>query len=149
MVKHFIVIRAIGLALITWIACPLTAASAPRQVVVIYDERTSLPGLAAMDSSIVGTLTSAGSDAVQIYNESMDLSRFDPATQTQVFRDYLRAKYASKKIDVIIAVLGPSLDFLTKYGDEIFPGVPVVFCGVDAREMGKRALPPRFTGVFL
>ncbi len=55
----------------------------------------------------------------------------------------------AKKIDVIIAVLAPSLDFLEKYGDEIFPGVPVVFCGVDARELGKRALPPRFTGVFL
>ncbi len=97
MVKHCIVIRAIGLALITWIACPSPAASAPRHVVVLYDERTSLPGLAAIDSSIVGTLTSASSDAVQIYNESMDLSRFDPGTQIQVLRDYLRAKYASQE----------------------------------------------------
>ena len=54
-----------------------------------------------------------------------------------------------KKIDLIIAALGPSLDFMVNYGDEIFPGVPVVFCGVDARELGKRALPSRFTGVFL
>lgn len=63
----------------------------------------------------------------------MDLSRFDPGTQTQVVRDYLRAKYAKTKVHVIIAVLGPSLDFLVKHGNEIFPEVPVVFCGVDPR----------------
>ena len=79
MVKHSIVIRAIALGLITWIACPLPAAAAPRQVVVIYDERTSLPGLAAVDASIADTLSSAPSGSVQIYNEAMDLSRFDQA----------------------------------------------------------------------
>jgi ABC-type uncharacterized transport system substrate-binding protein len=147
--KHCTLIRAIGLALIVWIACPSPASSATRHVVVLYDERTSLPGLAAINASIVGTLTSESSDVVQIYDESMDLSRFDPGTQVAVFRDYLRAKYASKKIDAIIAVLAPSLDFLVQHGDEIFPEVPIVFCGVDAREIGKRTLPPRFTGVFL
>ena len=141
--------RAFCLSLIVWIACSSPATSATRHVVVLYDERTSLPGLAAISARIARTLASASPDVVQIYEESMDLSRFDPSAQMQIFREYLTAKYASKKIDVIIAVLGPSLEFLVKHGDEIFPGVPVVFCGVDARELGKRTLPPHFTGVFL
>ena len=66
-------------ALIAWLASALPASSATRHVVVIYDERTALPGLAAMDASIVRTLTAESSETVQIYSEGMDLSRFGSA----------------------------------------------------------------------
>ena len=44
-----------------------------RQVVLLYDERTTLPGLAAMDASIARTLTSSSAEPVEVYRESMDL----------------------------------------------------------------------------
>jgi hypothetical protein len=46
-------------------------------------------------------------------------------------RDFLEAKYADQKIDVAIAILSPALEFLLNYGSAIFPGTPVVFCGID------------------
>ena len=47
-----------------------------RQVVLLYDERTTLPGLAAIDASIARTLTSSSAEPIEVYRESMDLSRF-------------------------------------------------------------------------
>ena len=136
-------------ALIAWLASAMPASSATRHVVVIYDERTSLPGLAAIDASIVSTLTAESSETVQIYSESMDLSRFGSADHIEIFRDYLRAKYADRKIDVAIAVLSPPLDFLLNYGQVIFPGAAIVFCGVEKRQLGARMLPPNVTGVLV
>jgi signal transduction histidine kinase len=47
--------------------------------------------------------------------------------------------------DVIIAVRSRSLDFLLKYRDELFAGVPIVSTGMDLREVQARTLPPRIT----
>ena len=135
--------------LVVWLAGVLSASAAVRNVVVIYDERTALPGLAAIDASIVSTLSEESSEPVQVYSEGMDLSRFGSETHMANFREYLRAKYADRKIDVAIAVLGPSLDFLLSYGQTIFPGADVVFCAVDERELRSRSLPSNVTGVVL
>src|SRR5215469_7344774 len=79
----------------------------------------------------------------------MDLSRFDSNNYQLFLRDFLKAKYADKKIDAAIAILSPSLDFLLNYGSVIFPGTPIVFCGIDKTELGNRLLPSQVRGVLL
>jgi hypothetical protein len=93
-------------------------------------------------ADFTSTLTSNPSDPIEIYREEMDLSRFSSDTYRTLLRDFLRSKYANKKIDVVLAILGPALDFLLDNGDTIFPGTPIVFCGVDRKELGDRSLPP-------
>lgn len=132
-----------------WMGGALPASSQTRHVVLLFDERTSRPGLSVLDESLVRTLTSGSSESVEIYREAMDLSRFGSDDYMSLFRDYLRQKYADKKIDVIVAVMGPSLDFLLEEGEAVFPGAPVIFCGIDRRELGGRSLPPDVSGVLL
>jgi hypothetical protein len=86
---------------------------------------------------------------VEIYNEAMDLSRFGSNNYQPLLRDFLQAKYADKKIDLVVAILSPALDFLLNYGSVIFPGTPIVFCGIDKTELGNRSLPPNFRGILL
>ena len=131
------------------IAAASPAASQTRRVVLLYDERTDLPGLAILDASLVQSLTSGQEGSLEVYREPMDLSRFGSDAYLQMLRDHLRAKYAAKKIDVAIAAMGPSLDFLLGPGDPVFPGTPIVFCGIDRRELERRALPDHVTGVLL
>ena len=135
--------------LVVWAAGALPASSTTRHVVLLFDERLDLPGLAALDADLVRTLVSNSSDRIEIYREEMDLSRFDSDTYEMLLRDFLRAKYANRKIDVVVAILGPALDFLLKNGDAIFPGARIVFCGVDRREIGDRPLPPHVRGILV
>jgi signal transduction histidine kinase len=135
--------------LVIWTAAASPAWSATRHVFLLYDERLDLPGLAALDGDIVHTLTANSADPIEVYREAMDLSRFPSDKYRLLLRDFLREKYANKKIDVAIAILGPSLDFLLDYGAEIFPGTPIVFCGVDRKELGERSLPPHVHGVLV
>ena len=127
----------------------LAASNEVHRVIVLYDERTDLPGMAAIDDSLVHALVAGSPAPIEIYREEMDLSRVGSAFYLPQLRDHLRAKYAGKKIDVAVAIMGPSLDFLLRYGDVVFPATPIVFGGLDARELRGRSLPANATGVLV
>jgi PAS domain S-box-containing protein len=44
-----------------------------------------------------------------------------------LLRDYLRQKYAGRRIDVVVANSDASLEFLLKYRDSLFTNIPIVF----------------------
>jgi signal transduction histidine kinase len=140
---------AVCTGLMVWIASVLPSYSATRHVVLLFGERPELPTLAVLQGNLVRTLTSNSADRVEIYNEAMDLSRFGSNNYQPLLRDFLQAKYADKKIDLVVAILSPALDFLLNYGSVIFPGTPIVFCGIDKTELGNRSLPPNFRGILL
>jgi signal transduction histidine kinase len=142
-------LQVILVGLLVWIAYAAPVSAATRHVVVLYDERLDFPGLADLDRDLVRTLVFKSEDTKEVYREAMDLSRFGSDLYKMQLRDFLQAKYANKKIDVTIAVLGPSLDFLLSYGEAIFPGTPIVFCGIDRKELGDRTLPPHVRGVLV
>jgi len=125
------------------------AAAETRHVVVLYGERSDLPGLAAIDADLAGTLRAATTDDIQVYRESMDLSRFAGGNYPALLRDFLRNKYADKRIDVAVAVMGPALNFLLNYGEVVFPGAQIVFGGIDRRELDERPVPPHVHGVLV
>jgi hypothetical protein len=132
-----------------WIASALPASAATRRVVLLFAERPDLPALAVLQTDLVRTLTSNSADRIEIYNEAMDLSRFGSNNHQPLLRDFLQTKYADKKIDVAIAILSPALEFLLNYGSAIFPGTPIVFCGIDKTELGNRVLPPNVRGILV
>jgi hypothetical protein len=100
----YVPLRLVCFALLIWAAGAHAAFSASRQVVVLYDERTDLPGLSMLDAGLVNTLIAGSPEPIDVYRESMDLSRFDSATYRTLLRDYLRTKYSGKKIDVVVSV---------------------------------------------
>ena len=141
--------RVLCIVLTVWIVGALPASSMTRHVIILFDERAELPGLAALDAEFTRTLNSDSRDRVELYREDMDLSRFGSKAYETFLRDSLRAKYAGKKIDVVVAVMGPALDFLLEHGAEIFPGASIVFCGIDKKELGERLLSNNVHGVLV
>src|SRR6516165_4496722 len=135
--------------LMLWVASALSAYSATRHVVLLFGERPDLPALAALQADLIQTLSSNSEDRIEIYNETMDLSRFGSNSYQPLLRDFLQMKYADKKIDVAIAILSPALEFLLNYGSVVFPETPVVFCGIDKTELGNRLLPAQIHGILL
>ena len=141
--------------LIAWISTAmlmagcLPASAATRHVVLLFDERVELPGLTRLEEEFVRTLRSNSTEPIEVYREAMDLSRFGSDSYKTLLRDFLRAKYANKKIDVAVAVMAPAFDFLSTYGDLVFPGASIVFCGLDRTQLGIRSLPSNTFGVLV
>ena len=84
---------------------------------------------------------------VEIYTEYMNTKRQTPAIMTPYLVEVYRHLYSNVKFDVIAASDNNALDFLLKYRDSLFPGAPVVFCGVN--DFFKYLLEPDqgYTGV--
>jgi hypothetical protein len=145
--RTFLLIAVISTLMTITGASPVSAAT--RHIVLLFDERVELPGLSLLEAEFVHTLRSSSAEPIEIYREAMDLSRFSSDSYKVLLRDFLRVKYADKKIDVAVAIMAPALDFLMAYGNLIFPQTPIVFCGLDRGQLGTRSLTPNTFGVLI
>ena len=79
--------------------------------------------------------------------EYMDTHRIsDNEYISQLFETY-KYKFHEKTFDVIIAADDPAFAFLLKYHDQLFPGTPIVFCGVNYFVDSMLTGQDLFTGV--
>jgi len=101
------------------------------------------------DNIIEGISSILGPNArnIDLQAEYMDTHRIsDNEYIYQLFETY-KYKFREKKFDVIIAADDPAFAFLLKYHDELFPGTPIVFCGVNYFVDSMLAGQDLFTGV--
>src|SRR3954447_10033269 len=84
---------------LVWISLAWSASGATRRVVLLFDERPELPGLALLADGFVRTLVSTSTEPVDVYRQAMDLSRFSSADSPTLLRDFLGKKYAAKNVD--------------------------------------------------
>ena len=134
------------------LCCSFAMGATPGQVrnVVLLtpDSAEGAPGGVLFRQSLRAAFAANSSDPIQIRTEYLDLSRFqrDPR-ERRILVDFLKQKYAGQRIDLVIAGLSSSLDFALQFRQELFPGVPIVFAGLDQQEVEKRSLPTDVIGV--
>ena len=122
------------------------AKSLPRSVLILDQSDAHSAWYAGFSSAFRTTLNAGTSEKISVYAEHLDLSRFGGPQHDDLLRDYLRDKFRARPIGLLLAQGSSSLDFLLRSRAELWPGVPVVFAGVD-EDTGKRlSLPPDVTG---
>ena len=135
----------------TLAATPVPAAgqSQHKRVLLLFDEDRTLPGLSVLDQAIRSTLRAELGDGIEFFTESMHAAQFPEEQHDLALRDYFLKKYGSRKLDLIVGVMGPAVTFLRQHGDTFAPGVPIVFCGADARDLEGVTLPAQMTGLLV
>ncbi len=126
-----------------------TPGGAKKTVLVLYGDRLSIPAMKTTEQGLMAGLSRAQPQEVEIFTECLDLSRSPAAQYGDDLVRYLRARYAARKPDVVIAILSSALELALAHREELFPGVPIVFANVDYREVEGRAMPPEVTGLCL
>ncbi len=71
---------------------------------------------------------------MEIQMEYMDTKVFHRPGVTRRLLELYREKYADEEYDIVIVSDDDALDFMLDYGDELFPGLPIVFCGINYLE---------------
>ncbi len=79
--------------------------------------------------------------------EFLDAKRFPGPDHLAFLKDTLARKYRGRAPDLLIAVDNPALDLLRAHPTDLFPGVPVVFAGINGFEPRMLADRPGMTGV--
>lgn len=142
-------IAALVLLLLPLLGVTQVLAQSRQDVLLLFDEDNDLPGLATINRSLRLGFEAQLSDRVGFYTESLQLSQFKNDDYDLLLADYFRRKYDNKRVDLVVAVMEPSLDFLLRHRDTLFTNVPIVFCGVDSHDLDGRVLPPDVTGVMM
>ncbi len=74
---------------------------------------------------------------VSLFAENLDLYLFPDPGDKQAINEFLGKKYANTKIDLIIPVAPPSLDFALSLRNSHFPEIPIVYCAEVAHGNGR------------
>ena len=85
--------------------------------------------------------------ATEFYIEYMDSKRFLDQVHFENIRRLLAYKYRSIKLDAIAVTDNDAFEFMRRYRDELFPGIPVVFSGVNWFRAEQLRGLTGFTGV--
>ena len=124
-----------------------TAQAAPEQasVLILLPGQPGLPAAAAIASGIRAGLLTEWALRVSIEMEHVDVARFaSPDVEARRLRAVYGSKYSDQRFDVIVAALPEPFQFVLHARDELWPGTPVVVCGVDERSLRDLKPPPGF-----
>jgi signal transduction histidine kinase len=77
----------------------------------------------------------------------MDAASYADRQQLNWLLDFYRKNYQGRKPHLIMSTDVPALRFLLVHGEELFPGVPIVFVDADRDFVAAQKLPPNVTGV--
>ena len=114
------------LATLMWSGPRAQQDTEPRHVLIMhwYDR---IESNIRFDLQFEAALASAKPGAVEYYAEYLDTNRFPGENQSHLLSDYLRKKYAGRRIDVVVSRTSPALAFLMKSRQELFPDAPIAF----------------------
>ena len=85
--------------------------------------------------------------AGNLHIEYMDTKKVFGDLYSQRLYEVYKLKYKNFRFDAIITTDNNAFDFMRKYRDELFPGVPVIFCGVNYFQEADLKGLKSFTGV--
>jgi signal transduction histidine kinase len=138
-----ILLALLAMLLISMACLPSPGAAQTRKRVLVLNSYS--PGYKWTDDIIKGisSVTRYSKTEISLHHEFMDTKTIsDPQYFRLLYQTY-RYKFRDKKFDAIVATDNDALNFLLLNRDRLFPGTPVVFCGVNDLE------PSRLTGVKL
>jgi hypothetical protein len=130
-----------------WLGAAAAADAAPGQpsVLVLLPGQPGMPAATAIASGIRDALLTEWSFRVSIEMEHVDVARFaSPEAEERRLRAIYGSKYGNQRFDVIVAALPEPFQFILRARDELWPGTPVVVCGVDERSVRGLKPPPGF-----
>ena len=124
---------------------PRVAVASTRLVVVLHSYDTSAEWTHDIGEGLYTGLVAAGID-VDMREEYLDARRDTRPEYQSRLRDALAVKYDRQRPDLIVTSDDPALEFLLTHPG-LFTGVPVVFGGVESRDLVALASRDRYTGV--
>ncbi len=103
------------------------------RVLVLHSYHQGFQNTDDVSQGIIAAFESA-SEEIKLCFEFLDSKRFYTPEYFRSMLDVYRLKYSAEPPTVIICSDDFAFEFLRKFGAEVFPGTPVVYCGLSGIE---------------
>jgi PAS domain S-box-containing protein len=101
-----------------------------KHVLVLHSYNKGLTWTNSEDDGILSVLQAHTAD-IEVHTEYLDAKNVSGEEYQRLFFELLRQKYSSMVFAVVIASDDSAYQFCLNHDEALFPGVPVVFCGVN------------------
>ena len=115
-------------------------------VLTIHTGEVDFPINPVLDAGIRNALLADADRPISYFAEYLELDRLSEERTASALSDYIERKYAGRRIDVVIAMRDPSLQFVMEHRARLFPEATVVFAGLGIGGYGRGDVA-RMTGV--
>jgi len=100
-----------------------------KNVLVIHSYHQGMPWTDSVSKGLMDVL--GDNDKIEIYFKDLDARRFFSEDYINEMARIAKIISNERKFDVIVISDNAALNFMLKYGDSLYPDVPVVFCGIN------------------
>ena len=104
--------------------------SRPAEILVLHSYHYEFSWVQQLQKGIEASIGAAGLKA-NFHTEFMDARRFESKAYNAMLADLYAAKFRGRRFDVLMVSDNNALAFMLQYRDRLFPGVPLVFCGIN------------------
>jgi signal transduction histidine kinase len=116
-------------------------------VLVINGADAYLPAFVAIDSAMRAAVEQRYDRPVIWLYETLDALRFGADAVSPQLAELIAKKYGDARIDVVVLVTEPAVDFYLRHRERLWPQAAVVFHSVPSRAVRLRNLGPRTSGI--
>src|SRR6185369_15170257 len=120
--------------------------AAEKKVLILYADK-STGAMMAYRETFQSVLNQGSKDHITFYEEYMDLWQNSSEEYLMLLRGYYAQKYRDQRFDLIVTQAPSALNFISNYGEELFPGTPTVFGTMEKRRLEEINMRPNITGV--
>jgi signal transduction histidine kinase len=117
----------------------------PRTVLVLHQSIPFTEYFSKLFASFQSTLKAGSKIPITIYSESLGHRHFKGADYDSLVYEFIKEKYRSRPISVIVADGFDALQFAVRLRSDLEdPALPIIFSGIDDGSLAE--LPPNVTG---
>jgi signal transduction histidine kinase len=127
-------------------AVPAHAGEEEARVLILNALDPYLPAYQAIDSAMRASLAEETTKRIVLYSELLDAQRFATESLEPEVVALLTKKYRALRIDVVVTVTQPALDFFKRHGEQLWPGARLVAHGIADPGSEPVTLPPNAVG---
>ncbi len=121
--------------------CPIQAAPvAAKRVLIINSLGSTAPPFTTHSVAFEAELTKQIGGKVDLRQVYLDHTHYGDAEVERTVVEYLAKQETPRKPDIVVPIGSPAGVFVEKHRAELFPGIPVVYAGMDRRRLSAGAL---------
>ena len=111
-----------------------------RRVLLLHSFGPHFAPWNAIASRMREELIKQSPDPIDLYETALEGDRFGPSPDQAVFVDHLRALFAQRRLDLIIALGAPAVRFVQQNRPRLFASTPLLISSADERTIAQTGL---------
>jgi signal transduction histidine kinase len=116
------------------------ASAGPKRVLLLHSFGPQFVPWVFFAAQFREELFKQSQDKIDLYEASLESSRFQQPDEQRPIVDYLVALFGTRKLDLIVTIGAPATFFVQKYRAQFFPSTPLVIGAPEQRAINYGAL---------